>query len=425
MTGKKGEIPSHIRIKKFNHPAADRLAIAILDSVKDPRKPSQFFRHSLTSVLFMTVVAVICGADDWSKVVAMAEGMLDWLAQYVDMSAGVPCERTFVNIFNVIDPSEMERALRELSSLVREKFPKETVSFDGQTARGTADVSKNVKGIHLLHAWSFENGLCLGQLKVDDKSNEITSMPQLMDQLDLKGAVITADAMNTQKAIVAKAIEKGADYVLPVKENQPGLLQEVRLSFEGFDRECALAKAQWEHAIAKSREHRDEPRLQRLLSEGYFPCGASYWKEDVAKAHGRIEERLYTAISAKDLPSGKDWAGISYIVRVCRFRQKADKKSTETVFYITSLDADSQLIGNSIRKHWAVENQLHWRLDVIFRQDKSRYRNRVGAQNMAIIRKMALHALSKETSMKRGIATKQCAAACSPEYRDGVIKNLF
>lgn len=425
MTGKKGEIPSHVRIKKFNHPAADRQAIAILDSVKDPRKPSQFFRHSLTSVLFTTMVAVICGADDWSKVVAMAEGMSDWLAQYVDMSSGVPCERTFVNIFNAIDPSEMERALRELSSLVRERFLRETVSFDGQTARGTADAAKNLKGIHLLHAWSFENGLCLGQLKVDDKSNEITAMPQLMDQLDLKDAIITADAMNTQKAIVAKAIEKGADYVLPVKENQPGLLQEVRLSFEGLDKECTLAKTQWEHAIAKSREHRDEPRLQRLLSEGYSSCGASYWQEDVAKAHGRIEERLYTVISAKNLPSEMDWAGISYIVRVSRVRQKADKTSFETAFYITSLDPDPQLIGNAIRRHWAVENQLHWRLDVIFRQDKSRYRNRVGAQNMAIIRKMALHALSKETSIKRGIATKQCAASCSPEYRNKVIKNLF
>ncbi len=425
MSGKKGEIPSHVRIRKFFHPRIDHPAIAILDSLKDPRRPSQFFCYPLTSVLFMTLVAVICGADDWPKVVAMAEGMSDWLAQYVDMSAGVPCERTFINIFNVIDTSEMERALQELSSIVREKIPREIVSFDGQTARGTADASKGLKGIHLLHAWSYDNGLCLGQLKVDDTSNEIVAMPKLMDQLDLRGTIVTADAMNTQKDTVAKAIAKGAEYVLPVKGNQSKLLQEVRLAFEGLDKDREIAQVQWEYAITKSREHRDRPRLQRLLSKGCPSCGASYWHEEVSKAHGRIEERLYTVISATGLPSGQDWEGIASLVRVCRSRQQHNKVSTETMYYITSLGADPELIGSVIRRHWGIENQLHWRLDVVFRQDKARYRNRVGAQNMAVIRKMALHALSKETSRKGGIATRQCAAACILEYRAKVLKNLF
>ena len=134
--------------------------------------------------------------------------MIDWLAKYVDMSSGVPCERTFTNIFNVIKPETLENALQKLSELIRERIPQEVISFDGQTGRGTAEKSKGLSGIHLMNAWSEDNRICLGQIKVDDKSNEIVAMPQLMDMLDLKGTIITADAMNTQKATAKKAIDK-------------------------------------------------------------------------------------------------------------------------------------------------------------------------------------------------------------------------
>ena len=172
MAGKKGEIPDHVvqrqkqKIsREVNHPV-----IKILSKVEDSRKPSLTFKYSLTSILFMTLMATICGANDWAKVVVMSLGMIDWLAQYVDMSAGVPCERTFINIFNVIKPEALEEALKQLSNLIRESIPEEVVCFDGQTKRGTADKQKRLSGIHLMNAWSADNRICLGQLKVDDKS---------------------------------------------------------------------------------------------------------------------------------------------------------------------------------------------------------------------------------------------------------------
>lgn len=424
MAGKKGVTPKHIKQKQFIHPGIDHPAIQILEQIEDPRKPSLFLCYSSTSVLFMVLAAFLCGATDWPKVVAMAEGMIDWLANYVDMSSGVPCERTFKNLMNAIEPSSMEKALRELASLVREKKSKEVVSFDGQTEKGTADKYTGMKGIHLLSAWSSDNNICLGQIKVDDKSNEITATPELMDMLDLHGTIITADALNTQKTIAAKAIAKGGDYILPVKGNHSCLLQDIALAFDGIEIEQAREKMQWERAIGKAKENRDKARLQRLIEKGASACGA-HTKNEIEKSRGRVEIRQCTAIQAKNLPSSEGWQKLRSLVRIKRERVEGEKKSCEIVYYISSLKAaDVEIIGQSVRQHWGVEG-LHWYLDVVFRQDKSRYRNRIGARNLAIIRKIALNALANETSFKGGIATKQCVACCNPTYREKLVKKLF
>ncbi len=211
MAGRRGEIPLHVKKKKkrFSHPGIEHPLIKIFESAEDPRAASLFFRHSLTSVLFMTLIATICGATDWAKVVVMSQGMTDWMSTYVDMSGGVPCERTFKNIFNTLKPEILEKSLREVSALLRERTAQEVISFDGQSKKGTADKQKGLGGIHLLNAWSAENRICLGQLKIDDKSNEIPAMPKLMDMLDLRGTIITADAMNTQKNTVKKVVDQG------------------------------------------------------------------------------------------------------------------------------------------------------------------------------------------------------------------------
>jgi len=425
MAGKKGVIPKHITNKKFSHPRIDHPVIKTLDDIEDPRKPSLSFRYSLTSVLFMALSAVICGATDWAKVVVMCEGMIDWLALYVDVSKGVPCERTFINIFNVISSDTLESALRDLSSLIRENITHEVVNFDGQTKRGTADKAKGLSGIHILNAWSADNRICLGQLKVEDKSNEIPAMPKLMDSLDLKGTIITADAMNTQKATVAKTIEKEADYVLPVKENQKTLYEDIIQAFAGLDKEQAEAKKRYELEIENAKKNHDGNRLEKLLKKGIPTCGASSWEDEIEKSHGRIEIRRCTTILVGDLPSKDGWIGLKSIARVVRDRIEGDKRSSETIYYITSLKPNASLIAEVVREHWSVENCLHWRLDVVFRQDKSRYRNRVGANNLAVIYKIALNGLLREDTIKRGVATKQCAAACNPAYRDLVLKKLF
>jgi predicted transposase YbfD/YdcC len=335
MAGKKGEIPLHVRKrqKQFNHPGVGHPIITILEGVKDPREPSLSFRHSLTSVLFMALVAIICGATDWAKVVVMSQGMTEWMLQYVDMSGGVPCDRTFKNIFNSIKPEALEQALQELSSLLRERLPEEVISFDGQAKRGTADKYKGLGGIHLLNAWSADNRICLGQLKVDDKSNEIPAMPKLMSLLDLKGTIITADAMNTQKNTVKQAIKQEADYVLPVKENQPALLEEIRSAFENADKEMAEKKTRWERNVKQAKTNRDQERLYNLLKKGPLNCGSSYWENETEKSHGRIETRSCLVISAENLPSKDGWDGLQSIARITRERTENNHTSNEILYY--------------------------------------------------------------------------------------------
>mgnify|MGYP003440891063 FL=1 len=424
MAAKKGKIPAHVTKKEFFHPDTQHPIIYILERIEDPRKPSQFFRHCLTSVLFMVIAAVICGAKDWPQIVVASQGMADWLSSYVDMSGGIPCERTFKNLFNAIKPEAMEQALRDIAELIRKKIPGEVVCFDGQTERSTGEKHLNLGGIHLLNAWSADNGICIGQLKVDDKSNEITAMPELMESLDLKNTIITADALNTQKKTVTKAIDCGADYLLPVKGNQRILLEEITSAFNQLDIERAKAEEHWETAVLKAKEHRDHLRLEKLMKEGPRSCGASFW-ESIEKGHGRIEIRSCMTMLAKDLPSKEEWKGLNTIARICRIRKIGDKEESETTYYIGSLEPDAELVASVARKHWGVENNLHGRLDIVFRQDDSRYRDRVGARNLAVVRKIALNAVSKETTMKGGIATKQYAASFNPVYRDKILKNLF
>ncbi len=318
----------------------------------------------------------------------------------------------------------MEQALRDIATLIREKIPGEVVCFDGQTERRTAEKNLNLGGIHLLNAWSADNRICIGQIKVDDKSNEITAMPELMESLDLKNTIITADALNTQKRTVAKAIDCEADYLLPVKGNHETLLEEITSAFNQLDIDRAKAEEHWKRAISKAKEHRDNPRLQKLLKEGPSACGGSFW-ESIEKGHGRIEIRSCMVMSAKDLPSKSEWKGLNIIARICRIRRIGNEEESETTYYIGSLEPDAELVACVARKHWGVENNLHGRLDIVFRQDDSRYRNRIGARNLAVVRKIALNAVSKETSIKGGIATRQYAASFNPAYRDKILKNLF
>ena len=393
MAGNKGIIPFHVKKKHFDHLGIEYQVIQLLEKVEDPRRPSNFFRYSLTSMLFMTLVGLICGATDWPKIVVIAQGLSPWLANYVDMTSGVPCERTFKNIMNALSPNALENMLRELASIVRKNRPLEVISFDGQTSRGTADKHNGIKGIHLLNAWSSDNGICIGQMKVDDKSNEITVIPELMDILDLKGTVITADALNTQKIVPKKALEKGGDYLLPVKGNQPTLQEAVIGAFEVVEKERALVLAHWERAIVKAKEQRNKGRLEVLQKKGASNCGAFFCENEAEKSHGRIEVRKCMTISARNLPVAvaNEWCGVISLVRIDRKRIIGNKETNERVYYISSLEPQKvESIADVARSHWGIEGSLHWRLDVVFRQDQSRYRNRIGARNLAALRKIRL-----------------------------------
>ena len=391
--GIKGQVPAHIKPKQFLHPQPTLRLIRILDHIPDPRKPSCNFQHSLTTIVFITILASLCGADDWSVIETLAISMKDWIARFVDVSSGIPSAHTIERVFSLISPEHMEKTLVEVMKLLQEK--QETViSFDGKTLRGTLDELGGKRAVHLLNAWSLENGICLGQRKVEDKSNEITAIPELMDMLDLQGTIITTDALNTQKTIAKKAEEKGASYFLPVKGNHKGLLEDIELLFKA----------------AQAAE------FKGIDADQY---------ETLEKSRSRIEKRLYYSMDADELPDKREWAGIKSIGMVIRERMTEKKTSKEIVYYISNCDISAKLLGQSVRDHWQVENGLHWSLDVIFREDKLRYRHEIGARNLATIRKMTLGALGRNQTYKCGKAGRRIMAASDPIFREQVLKNFF
>jgi predicted transposase YbfD/YdcC len=319
--------------------------------------------------------------------------MKPWIAQFVDLSSGTPSAHTIERVFSLISPERMEKIFIEIMGILKEKKER-VVCFDGKTLRGTADANAGKQAIHLLNAWSVENGICIGHRKVDDKSNEITAIPELMDLLDLKGTIITADALNTQKTVAKKAIELGADYLLPVKGNHKGLLEDIELLFQDAQKE----------------------EFKGVDADQY---------ETLEKSRSRVEKRVYYSIDAEDLPDKAKWAGIKSLGMVTRERTVKEKTSIEVIYYISSCEVDAQLLAKCAREHWQVENGLHWSLDIILREDKLRYRHEVGARNLSAIRKVVLGALSKDKTRKCGRIGKRVVAASDPLFREEILKNLF
>ena len=392
MGQKKGKVPAHIQPKQFKHPRADSPWILVLNQVEDPREVSCNTRHSVTTVLFIVFVTVLCGATNWEEMhyLASGEDFTKWLGSHIDLSGGIPSKWTLERVVSLIPTAQ----LQPLFAMFREHAKEmDTVAIDGKTLRGSKGWGKG-HPLHLLHAWSVEEGVCLAQVPVDEKSNEITAFPRLVSQLELKGTVVTADAIHTQRESVKAVVDKKADYAFPVKENQPGLLEDIQLLFAEAD------AAQFKGIDAAHTE-------------------------TVEKTGGRVESRCYELLSAEGLSGISEWAGCCCVGRVTRKRTKGEKTSEETVFYITSLDFDVEQFGKSVRGHWGVENGLHWALDVVFREDGHRYYARVGAANLSLIRKIALGVLSRDTTVKKGKATKQMKAVSSPTYRDHLLKNCF
>jgi predicted transposase YbfD/YdcC len=392
MSQPKGKVPAHIQSKKFIHPSNNRILL-ILNEIEDPRKPSCNFQHSLITILFISLMGILCGAKDWEEIVQAAHGMIDWISKYVDISSGIPSSQTLKRVMSLIPTKSLGRLLDNLKSTFGD-FTGDIIAIDGKTLRGSRGWSKEDKPLHLLHAWSTEYGICLGQVSVDEKSNEITAFPELIESLEVKGTIITTDALNTQKKTAKIIIKNEADYVLPVKENHKGFYEDIKLLFEDADKNDFKAVD-----AAKS--------------------------ESLEKSAGRVEERCYELIDIQDLESAKEWSGCCSVGRVTRKRTKKEKTSSEVCFYITSLDLDIEKFAKSVRKHWGVENGLHMTLDVVFDEDKHRYQDKVGAANLSLLRKAALAILTKDTTLKCGKPAKQMRAATSSPYRDHLLKNCF
>jgi predicted transposase YbfD/YdcC len=344
--------------------------------------------HSLEDIIFITIAAVICGAETWNEIEAYGESKEDWLREHLVLANGIPSHDTFNRFFSLLDAAVFEEAflswIRAVSSLTKG----EVVSIDGKTVRGSRDTGGK-HAIHMVSAWASANRLSLGQVKVDEKSNEITAIPKLLDVLVLKGCFVTIDAMGCQRDIAEKIISKEADYILAVKGNQ-GILEE------------------------------------NIEDTVRFTQADSQWKEEDF-GHGRIENRhcfLYKDLSF--IENAPRWKSLSAVVKIesTRYIKSTGKEERQTRFYITSSNASAEVIGKAVRSHWGIENQLHWQLDVSFSEDQSRKRDGHAAQNFSLLNRIALNLLKNEQSKKkRSVKGKRLAAGWNNEYLLKILKN--
>jgi len=352
------------------------IAIEIFRVLPDPRVERTKL-HNLEVIMFIALCTYLSGGESFYDMEAYAEAREDWLRATVGMQS-VPSHDTFNRIFQAISPGCFGQCLIELSRRLREKISGDVVAFDGKTHRRTGDA--NCTALQMLNAWSVENRLVLGQLAVEAKSNEITAIPQLMDMLDLKGCVVTADALNCQKTIAAKALEKEADYILAVKGNHPVLYDEIK-------------------------------RYMDDIADRNAPGFAS-----VEKEHGRIEVRRYwQSEEISWCADRKNWPGLQSFCAVESVREHKGQATTTRRYYISSLRYDAVRVAASIRGHWHIENSLHWCLDVVFNEDQSRARARNAAKNLGTLRAICL-SLIKRIPGKRSMKGKRFQASLSDEY---------
>jgi predicted transposase YbfD/YdcC len=354
--------------------------------IPDPRSGNNK-RHKLLDVIILSVIAVICGADSWYDIEEFGHSKKEFLQQLLSLENGIPAHDTFNRVFMVIDHKLFERAFRawaaELSSRIKADqslpIPKEHISIDGKCLRGSADGYRELGALCLVSAWSERNKLVLGQQKVSEKSNEITAIPELLTLLDIKSAIITIDAMGTQTKIAQQIIEKEADYILALKGNHPALYEQTESLFNTYKEDS--------------------------------------YNQDIDKGHGRIETRTCKVINKLQwLDEKENWPEIKSIVKIESIRDINGKKSQQNRYYISSLASDAAAFNELVREHWAIENNLHWQLDVSFGEDYNRTRSGQAAENLALVRKMALNILKSETSSKRSIKGKRLKAAWDNEY---------
>ena len=333
--------------------------------------------HNLEVIMFIALCTYLSGGEGFYDMAGYAEARKDWLRNTVGMQS-VPSHDTFNRVFQAISPECFGESLIELSRRLREKISGDVVALDGKTHRRTG--TDKYAALHTLNAWSVENRLVLGQLAVDEKSNEITAVPRLMDMLDLKGCIVTTDAMNCQKTVAQKAVEKKADYVLAVKGNHRVMHDEIKRHMDAF-------------AVN--------------IQAGF---------ESVEKDHGRIETRRYW--QSEDIAwfeEKKKWDGLRSFCLVEAVRERGVHTEISRRYYISSLSCDEAKVARSIRGHWHIENALHWCLDVVFNEDQSRARARHAAKNLGTLRAICLN-LIKRIPGKRSMKTKRFQASLNDEY---------
>ena len=361
---------------------------AYFADLEDPRV-ERTRRHALLDIIVIAVCAVICGADDWVDVEAWGNAKLDWLRQYLPLPNGIPSHDTFGDVFGRLRPEQFETSFLAWVQAVMGASGGRVVAIDGKTLRRSHDRGRGKSAIHLVSAWASANHLLLGQVKTDEKSNEITAIPALLETLALSGCIVTIDAIGAQKAIARTIVDQGADYVLALKENQGQLHDDVAATF----------------AEAEARQFTHVPHT---------------YAKTVNKGHGRVEVRECWAIERLDyveaLRTAEDWPALRSLVLVRAERRVGEQVSVERRYYISSRPDPAERQLAVIRSHWGIENELHWCLDVAFREDDSRIRKGDGAQNFSFLRRLALTLLQREKTAKGGLKVKRHNAGWDTDY---------
>lgn len=364
--------------------------------LKDPRVVGRS-DHKLIDILVIGICTVICGGDDYPAMEEFGKAKEQWFGTFLELPAGIPSHDTFWRVFSALDPEQFQACFLAWMNAISKTSSGEIIALDGKQLRRSHDKSEEKAAIHMVSAWATQNRLVLGQVKVDEKSNEITAIPELLRRLDITGCLITIDAMGCQVDIADLIIEQGGDYLFSLKGNQSNLHEDVILLFDD-------------------------------LEESDYSAYTYDYIKTVDKGHGRIEVRHCWTISDPQIISclrgASRFRDLHSVVRVRAERYIGDEHSVEDRYFIGSSTTRAVDALQAARTHWQVENSLHWVLDIAFREDESRIRKGYGAQNFAILRHIAMNALKQETSATVGIKNKRLKAGWDERYLSKVLGHL-
>jgi predicted transposase YbfD/YdcC len=348
--------------------------------------------HDLIDILVIAICTLLCAGESFNDMEDFGQAKADWFKTFLRLRSGIPSHDTFNRVFGALDPQAFLDCFLRWTQSLRQAVTQEIVALDGKALRRALNGDQSVK--YIVSAWAEDNSLVLGQLKVADKSNEITALPELLRVLDLAGCIVTVDAMGTQKKIAKEIIDADADYVLALKGNHETVQEEVKSFLEA--------------TVAEKHSKPAKPsRAACHLTE----------LETVEKDHGRIETRRYSQSAELDWFADRaQWAGLQSVGMVEAIREIGAHRTVERRYYLSSLPLGVETFARAVRGHWGVENKLHWVLDVQMREDQSRARAGHAAENLATLRRLALNLLKREKTKKRGIRGKQLNASWDHAY---------
>lgn len=359
------------------------------EAVEDPRMDTHNRRHNFHDILVITILGAICGADTWTEICDFADAKIEWLKTFLELPNGIPSHDTFGRVFSLINPKEFEECFCEWIASLTINVSKEIIAIDGKTLRGSHNRKKGVKPLHLVSAWAVNNRIMLGQVKTEEKSNEIEAIPRLLKIIDIKESIVTIDAMGCQKKIAKQIVAQGGHYVLALKDNQESLHKDIASIF-----------TKGQEGPKKYKKMLNRVRVEKI------------------RDHGRSERRRYTLISARDsLMFSLRWPGLKGIGMVETTRTVNNQVQRSTRYFLTSLEyEDIDDFMRAVRQHWGIEINLHWSLDVSFREDLNCTRMGNAAENLALVRRIALNLLKQEKTHKNGISGRRKRAGWDNSY---------